>query len=409
MSALSSASRVVVVGAGHGGTRFAALLRQRRFTGEVVILEAEHDLPYERPPLSKRLLGGELVEELLPESFYTDNGIELHRGVRASSIDTESRVVHSPVRSVPYDRLVLATGATARRLDVPGADLAGVVSLRTLADARAINVGLRGAQRVAVVGGGWIGLEVAAAIRNADVPVVVVEQADRPLARVASRPLADFMSGVHRSRGTELVSSAKVTAFVEEHGALAGVELANGSRVSCDMAVVGIGAMPDIGLAERAGLACRDGVVVDDDGRTSHPDIYAIGDATLRPLPGEDIHLRLESIPSTLEQARRAVASILGESQPPAEVPWFWSDQFGMKIRLAGLRSQDDLSIVREGAADIAVFHVRENRLAAVETVNSPSSFQWARKLIRARTPIDLERLNDGKVPLQDTVAAAAG
>jgi 3-phenylpropionate/trans-cinnamate dioxygenase ferredoxin reductase component len=401
-------SRVVVVGAGHGGTRFAALLRQKRFAGDIVVLGAERDLPYERPPLSKHLLGEELREDLLPAAFYPENGIDLRRGVQVSAIDPTSRTVHTTSGPVGYDRLVLATGATPRLLEVPGATLPGVQTLRTLADARAIEATMRRARRVAVVGGGWIGLEIAAAARAADVEVVVLEQADRLLARVASDRLSAFLSRVHHTHGIVTRLAAKVTSFVDEAGRLVGVELADGSTVECDVAIVGIGAVPEIRLAREAGLECRDGIVVDSCAATSHPDIYAIGDATARPLPGVDGHLRLESIPSATEQARQAVASIVGDSPPAAEVPWFWSDQFGLKIRLAGLRGQGDAEVVREGTDELAVFHVRGDRLAAVETVGSPAAFTWGRKHIGAGTPISIERLGDPAVPLRDVVTAAA-
>lgn len=379
--------RIVVVGAGHGGATAAALLRQQGFAGEVLLLSAEPVAPYHRPPLSKAFLDEQFAQPLKHDGFYVAQEIELRLGARATAVDRERReVALAGGERVAYDVLVLATGSIARRLPIPGADLSGVHELRTLADAERLREVVRPGAHLCIVGGGYIGLEVAATARRHGAAVTVIEREDRVLARVASRELSDFLTAHHRARGTEILVAAEVSRFERgSHGHVASVVLAGGRAIACDAVLVGVGAAADDDLARRAGLACDDGVVVDDQARTADPAVYAIGDMTRRPLHGRDGLFRLESIPSAVEQARRAVGAILDRPAGRPEVPWFWSDQFDLKLKIAGLLEDADDVTVRGDvdAGRFALLHTAEGRLVAVEAVNAPAEFMAGKNAIR--------------------------
>jgi 3-phenylpropionate/trans-cinnamate dioxygenase ferredoxin reductase subunit len=308
---------------------------------------------------------------------------------------------------VPYDILILATGAKARRLAIPGIDLERVYELRTITQARILYDVLSPSSRLVIVGGGWIGLEVAASARAADIDVTVIEREDRLLARVASPELSRFLTGYHSERGTKILTSAGVSAL--RPGAnqriVGTVVLDDGREIESDRVLVGVGAVAEDDLASAAGLPCQDGVIVDSNARTADPRIYAVGDMTRRPLDFYEGLFRLESIPSAVEQARRAVASIVGKPAPAPEVPWFWSDQFDLKLQIAGLLLDADASVVRGNGTGgrLAVFHLRDSRLIAMEGVNAPAEFMACKHLIRDQVKLDLERLADASVPLPDT------
>ncbi len=403
--------RVVVVGAGHGGGTAAAVLRQQGFDGEVVLIGDEPVGPYHRPPLSKSLLKGELEQPLHPSTFYAEQRIDLRTRTRVAGIDREARaVLLADGTTVAYDVLILATGARARRLDVPGIDLEKVYELRTVTHARVLQDVLTPGRQLAIVGGGWIGLEVAASARSAGLDVTVIEREERLLARVASEQLSRHLTAYHEAQGTLILTSAQVTGLEPGVRRLVGsVVLADGRKVACDRALVGIGGVADDELARSAGLPCADGVVVDDAARTADPRIYAVGDMTRRPVSLHEGLVRLESIPSAVEQARQAVASILGKPAPAPEVPWFWSDQFDLKLQIAGLLRDTDAATVRADPATnrLAVFHTKAGRLIAVEAVNAPADFMAGKQMIRDGTELDLTALADGSVAL-DRVAVSA-
>jgi len=403
--------RVVVVGAGHGGGTAAAMLRQQGYTGEVVLIGDEPVGPYHRPPLSKSLLKGELEQPLQPKDFYDKQGIELRTATRVVSVDREARAVRlANGESVGFDVLILATGARARRLPIPGADLGRVYELRTITHARVLYDVLSPGRHLAIVGGGWIGLEVAASARSAGVEVTVLEREERLLARVASRELSEHLTEYHQARGTRILTSAQVVAFEPKESRRVGaVVLDDGRIIECDRVLVGVGAVADDELARSAGLRCEDGVVVDDRARTEDPVVYAVGDMTRRPLSFHDGLFRLESIPSAVEQSRQAVAAILGKPAPHPEVPWFWSDQFDLKLQIAGLLLDADTVTVRADPETnrLAVFHSTDGRLMTVEAVNAPAEFMVGKQLIRDGAEIDVDRLADPSVPL-DQVAAGA-
>jgi len=403
--------KVVIVGAGHGGVNAAALLRQQGFAGEVTLLSLEEDFPYHRPPLSKDYLKGQLHEaELLlkPVEFYAEQRIALRLGTKVLSIDTASRQVHvDDGDPIAFDALILATGADPRRVAIPGADLNNVLALRTRGDAEALGKHLTDGSQVVVVGGGYVGLEVAASAIHLGATAVVLEREERVLARVASEPLATWLTGHHRHMGTVIETSVDVAAFEDRgDGSVAAVVLTDGRRFPCDVALVGVGAVPCDALAAAAGVECDGGILVDDAGRTSVDGVFAIGDATRRPLHHYDGTFRLESIPSAVEQAKQATNAILGKPAPRSEVPWFWSDQFDVKIKIAGLLVGPDETIVRgdPSSGQFAVYHCRANRVLAVETVNSGSDFMAAKQFIDRGVQLDPAQLADTSVSLRDLV-----
>ncbi|MET4682326.1 NAD(P)/FAD-dependent oxidoreductase [Brevundimonas faecalis] len=390
-------SKVLIIGAGHAGGSAAALLRQYGFEGEIVLAGEETAPPYQRPPLSKAWLKGEAgLDDLLlrPESFYAEQAIELRTGVTATAIDAAGKTVTFADGTVEaYDVLILATGSMARKLAVPGADRADLLELRTLEDAERLKAALAPGKRLAVVGGGYVGLEAAASARALGAEAVVIERMDRVLARVASEILSTFFTDYHRRHGVEILTGAEVTGFEDE-----GVRLADGRLIGADAVLVGVGALARESLARAAGLPCENGVTVDQNARTADPSIYAIGDATHRPIPvhGGLMH-RLESVPNALEQAKQAAAAIVGRAAPAPEVPWFWSDQYDLKLQIAGLPFDADRQVVRGDPASgsFAVFHMNGDRILCVEAVNAPAEFMGGRQLIGKVTPVDAGLLAD--------------
>lgn len=403
--------RVVILGAGHAGGSAAAFLRQYGFAGPIVLVGDEHVAPYQRPPLSKAWLKGEADEDelmLKDESWYAENGCRLLLGVRAETIDRAAKTVSlSNGESVAYDFLVIATGARARKLPIPGADLKGVLELRTTVDAEALKRALGPGKRLAVIGGGYVGLEAAASARKLGSEVVIIEREARCLARVACETLSTFFQDYHRKHGVEFELAAGVEAFEGEGGHITGVRLSDGRVIACDAALVGVGAMPNDEIAREAGLPCENGIVVDLEARTADPAIFAIGDVTWRPLPLYDRAFRLESVPNALEQAKQVASAIAGRPQPNPEVPWFWSDQYDLKLQIAGLPFDADSIVVRgdPDSAKFAIFHLKGDVVQAVEAVNSAPEFMMGKQLIAARRPIARDRLADPTVSMKEVAA----
>ena len=406
-----SGAGIVIVGAGHGGGTVAATLRQYGYDGPLTLIGEEPAAPYQRPPLSKAWLKGDADLDgvlLKPFHFYAEHGIDLRIGVRVEAIDLAAQTVRlSDGETLPYARLILSLGARARPLPIPGADLRGVLSLRTLADAEALKAGLAPGVRLAVIGGGYVGLEAAASARALGAEVVVIERERRLLARVACATLSAFFQSTHERHGVRFELSSGVTAL-EGEGRVTGVRLDDGRRIDCDLALVGVGAIPNDELAVAAGLVCGNGVKVDLDALTSDPNVYAIGDCTLRPMPLYERSLRLESVPNALEQAKACAAHIVGRPRPAAEVPWFWSDQYDLKLQIAGLPF-DVAEVVVRGApeeARFAVFHLdAQNRVQAVEAVNSAPEFMAGRQLIAKRKAVAPEALRDMSLSMKDIAA----
>jgi len=398
---------IVIVGAGHGGGTVAALLRQNGYLGPITLIGEEPHPPYQRPPLSKGWLKGEVDQDgllLRPLDWYDEADIRLRTSSRVVRLDRAAkRLTLSTDEVVAYDTLILATGARARRLALPGSDLKGFLELRTLEDAEAIKAWFRPGFRLAIIGGGYVGLEVAASARLLGADVDLLEREDRLLARVAGPVLSEFFQGVHEGHGVRFHFGAQVEGFDGLDGQVSGVRLAGAPTLSCDAVLVGIGAVPNDDLAREAGLACDNGVVVDGQARTSDPDIYAIGDMTRRPMPLYDRSLRLESVPNALEQARQAAAAICGKPEPKPETPWFWSDQYDLKLQIAGLPFDVDQVVVRGEPASrsFAVFHLSQGRVQAVEAVNAAPEFMVGRQLLGSRRVVDAARLADTSLSMK--------
>jgi 3-phenylpropionate/trans-cinnamate dioxygenase ferredoxin reductase subunit len=402
---------VIIVGAGHAGGTAAALLRQFGYAGPVILVGEEPIAPYQRPPLSKAWLKGEADADSLalrPESFYAEAGIDLILATRVVAVTPgEKTVTLADGRTLPWGHLILATGARARPLPVSGADLAGVLSLRSAADAEALKAALGPGRRLAVIGGGYIGLEAAASALALGGSAVVFEREPRILARVSCKVLSDFFTDYHRARGVAFRLDAVVESFVGEDRHVTGVRLGSGETIACDVALVGIGASPNDELARDAGLECAGGIVVDESARTSDPDIFAIGDVTHRPLPLYERMFRLESVANALEQARQAAAAITGRPAPAREVTWNWSDQYDLKYQFAGLPFDVDDVVVRgdPASARFAVFHLAGDKLQAVEAVNAPAEFMAGRQLIAQRRSVSRARLADTSVSMKEVAA----
>ncbi|MEO8927444.1 MAG: FAD-dependent oxidoreductase [Caulobacteraceae bacterium] len=402
---------VVVVGAGHAGGTAAALLRQYGYAGPIALIGEEPVAPYQRPPLSKAWLKGEADADALmlrPEGFYAETGIDLILNARVTAIDRSGRAISlADGRTLPYDTLILATGARARTLDIPGADLAGILTLRSAADAEALKAALGPGKRIAVIGGGYIGLEVAASARALGAEAVVIEREPRILARVACETLSTFFTDYHRAQGVAFEVAAQVEAFEGEAGQVTGVRLGDGRTIACDVVLVGVGAPPNVELAAQAGLECVGGIVVDEQSRTADPAIFAIGDVTHRPLPRYERMFRLESVANALEQARQAACAIVGRPAPAHEVTWNWSDQYDLKYQFAGLPFEVDDIVVRgdPAGAKFAVFHLKGDIVQAVEAINAGAEFMGGRQLIAQRRPISRARLADMAVSMKEVAA----
>ncbi len=402
---------VVIVGAGHAGGTAAALLRQYGFEGPITLIGEEPIAPYQRPPLSKAWLKGEADADSLalkPVTFYAETGIDLILGVRVSEIHRGShKVTLADGRVIPYAKLIIATGARARSLDIPGAELKGVLTLRSAADAEALKASLGPGKRLAVIGGGYIGLEAAASARALGAEAVVIEREPRILARVACRVLSDFFTEYHEERGVFFEVDAQVESLEGADGKVTGVRLADGRTIACDVVLIGVGAPPNDELAKDAGLECAGGVVVDEHALTSDPDIFAIGDVSHRPMPHYDRMFRLESVANALEQARQAASAITGRAPPAVEVTWNWSDQYDLKYQFAGVPFDVDDILVRGDPAEakFAVFHLKGDIIQAVEAVNAPAEFMAGRQLIGQRRPISRVKLADTAISMKEVAA----
>ncbi len=398
--------RLLVIGAGHAAGQLVSTLRHKGYPGRILLVGEERYVPYQRPPLSKKFLAGELDLARLyfkPGSFYDEAGVDLRLGERVASLDVATReATLSGGERLGWDRCVIATGSRVRRLAVPGAALEGVHYLRTIDDVLGIRHAFRPGARLVTIGAGYIGLEVAAVATEAGLRVCVLEMAERVMSRVVSPTVSDFYAEEHRRHGVELKLGEGVTSL-DGGDAVTHVVTASGERVPADLVVVGVGIEPVTGIAEAAGLACDDGIEVDENCRTSAPDVYAIGDCTRHPSRIYGRRLRLESVPNALEQAKTAAAALCGEDQPYDEVPWFWSDQYDLKLQIAGLSEGHDQMVIRGRPADrsFACFYLAGGRLIAVDAVNSPREFMLSKRLIAEGATPATDALADPEVSLK--------
>jgi 3-phenylpropionate/trans-cinnamate dioxygenase ferredoxin reductase subunit len=375
---------VVIVGAGQAGLQVAASLRDGHYAGPITLVGDEAHLPYGRPPLSKAFLKGADTTETLslrPQSFIDRHKIVLRSGVAVAAIDRERRLVMmADGEAFAFETLVLATGARNRPLPVPGAGLDGVFSLRGTDDAMRLRTALAAARAVVVVGGGFLGLEVASTAAAAGCAVTVIEAGPRLMGRAVSPPISDDFLRRHIASGVTILLNESVVALTEADGRVASVQLRSGAAVPADLVLVAIGVVPNVELAVAAGLAIADGIVVDAAMRTADPAIYAVGDCALHPNKHAGGPVRLESVQNAMDQARCAASNILGTPAHYTAVPWFWSDQAGAKLQIAGLRGDaDQFEMVGEGDA-FSVYCSRAGRLVCVESVNRPLDHAKARK-----------------------------
>lgn len=398
---------VVIVGAGQAGAEAAFALRSAGYTGSIDLIGRETWPPYRRPPLSKQFIAADGAPEQLlikPEAAYQKADIVLHTASGVSSIDrAQHQVVYANDQRLRYRTLILATGAEARRLTLPGSELAGVHVLRSIDDALALRAQFRSGQRLVIVGGGFVGLEVAALARQHGLHVSVLEAAPRLLARVVTPLLSDFYADVHRDAGVRIELGAEVRGFVGAAGQLTAVDC-GGEQIAADLVLIGVGAKIADEIAAAAGLEVGQGILTDADCRTADPDIYAIGDCarSWRPYAGQ--HLRLESVPNAIEQARHVAQLIAGKPAPASAPPWFWSDQYDLKLQMVGISHPDDQQVVRGDPAtrSFIAFYLRGGRLVAVVAVNRVAEFNVAKKLVADQAVLDPKVLVDEARALKD-------
>jgi 3-phenylpropionate/trans-cinnamate dioxygenase ferredoxin reductase subunit len=381
---------IVIIGAGQAAAKAVETLRGAGHDRPIVLVGEESHPPYQRPPLSKKYLAGEADAEALrlkAEDFYAGSGVDLKLATRVDALDPAAhRVLLAGGATVPYSQLLIATGARPRRLPLTGASLAGVVTLRSIADVDAIRAQLAQAERIVVIGGGYIGLEVAAVACTRGHRVTVLEGQDRVLARVVAEPMSRHFEDLHRGRGVDLRNGVRIAELTGSER-VSGVLLADGTLIPADLVLVAIGAEPNDELARVAGLAVDDGIVVDTSTRTSAPEIFAAGDCTRFPSRRYGRAIRLESVQNAIDQAKAAALAMLGEAQNYDPVPWFWSDQYDVKLQIAGLsQGYDRFTTEANGEASFALSYYAGDRLLAVDAVNHPRAHMLARRALAGDT-----------------------
>jgi 3-phenylpropionate/trans-cinnamate dioxygenase ferredoxin reductase subunit len=395
-----SEAEVVIVGAGHGGTQAAIALRQQGLAGPILMIGRDPELPYERPPLTKDYLAGEKPFERMlvrPAAFWAERGIELRAGSNVAKVDPAAkRLTLSGGETVGYGTLIWSAGGDARRLSCPGAQLPGVHAIRDKADADRLLAELgAGARRVVVAGGGYIGLEATAVLTKRGCQVTLVEMADRLLARVAGEDLARFYESAHRAEGVDVRLNETIEA-IEGEERVTGVRLASGETLACDIVLTGIGIVPAVGPLIAAGAAGANGVDVDETCRTSLPGVYAIGDCAAHASPwAEGAVIRLESVQNAHDMAATAAYAICGDPRPYTAVPWFWSNQYDLRLQTVGLSLGHDTTVLRGEPAErsFSVVYLKDGRVIALDCVNKTRDYAQGRKLVEARAVVSPEAL----------------
>ena len=404
--------QILIVGAGQAADQAVHTLRRKGFTGKLAVVGDEPWLPYQRPPLSKKYLAGALDRDRLvlrPRHFYTEHSVETHLGRRVNEISREDRRVRLDDGSVlPYDALLLATGSRPRPLTVPGADLPGVHTLRTIEDVERIRTDFADGRRLVIIGGGYIGLEVAATARELGLDVTVLEMAERVMNRVTCKEVSSFYESEHARHGVQIITNSRVRALASDSrtGRVKAVLTEDGAEHPADVVVVGVGVLAADDLAVAAGLECANGIVVNEYCQTSDPAIYAAGDCANHPNLHYGLRLRLESVDNAFEQAASAAHNLLGSPTVHDRVPWFWSDQYDLKMIIVGLCQGHDTVVVRgsPAARSFSACYLRAGELVAIDSVNSAKDQMAARKLIAARARPDIDKLANPGIPMKDSV-----
>ena len=395
-------SDIVVIGAGQAGASLVAKLRSEGCDGAITLIGEEHVPPYQRPPLSKKYLLGEMELERLflrPESYYAENGIDLLLGRRVEAINRDRKTVIVGGEAIAYDRLALTTGAVPRRLPPAiGGELEGVHVVRTLRDVDAMAPEFREGARVLIVGGGYIGLEAAAVAASKGLAVTLVEMAERILQRVASPQTADYFRALHQRHGVDIREGTGLERLIGEDR-VTGARLTDGSELEVDFVIVGVGITPDTALAEAAGLEIENGVKVDAFGRSSDPAIWGAGDCASFPHQGG--RLRLESVPNAIDMAECVALNMLGREVPYVPKPWFWSDQYDVKLQIAGLNAGYERVITRQGQGGVSFWYFRGDRLLAVDAANDARAYMVGKRLIDAGRSPDPQRIADPATDLK--------
>ena len=409
----SANSTIVVIGAGQAGGETATQVRKLGHAGRIVLIGEEPHIPYKRPPLSKAYLAGSIGEEglyVVPRATLDKAGVEFLGNTRVTRIDRAAKSLELADGSqLAYDKLALTTGGRARNLPMPGAESENVFTVRSIADVQKIRPLCQPGARAVIIGGGFIGLEAAAVAVKLGVNVTVLEGLPRVLARVTCAEVSAFFTRVHREAGVDLRTGVQIQALETSAGKVTAVLLADGSRIAADLVIVGIGQLPNVELAEAAGLAIDNGIVVDECARTSDPNIVAAGDCANHPSAFYGRRLRLESVQNALEQSRAAAATLVGQPQPYHMVPWFWSDQYELKLQMVGLSAGYDQLVIRGdlGSRNFAAFYLLAGRMIAADTVSRPQDFMVAKKLVALGTVLDAGVLADEAMPLKALLPAA--
>ncbi len=393
----------IIIGASHAAAQLAPSLRQQGWEGKIIVIGDEPYIPYHRPPLSKAFLSGEKdVDGILirPAAIYEKNNIEFKLGARVEVIDRAHKTVTLQSGEVlNYDKLSLCTGSRVRKVTLPGTDLEGVHYLRDIRDVEGIKQHVAEGKKAVIVGGGYIGLETASVLNKLGMDVTVLEMAPRVLARVTAPELSEFYTRVHTDEGVTIKTGIAVSGL-EGKGTVQKVLCADGSCFGADLVVIGVGIIPNVELAEAAGLNADNGIVVDEAARTNDPDIVAAGDVTNHPNKYYNRRLRLESVPNATDQAKSAAASICGKDVEYKSLPWFWSDQYDLKLQIAGLSQGYDQVVIRgdRDSRNFAAFYLQEGKLISADCVNRPQEFMVSKRLIADQVTVDAERLADESI-----------
>ena len=400
---------LVIVGAGQSAIQCITSLRKEDYPGLITLVGEEEHLPYQRPPLSKGFLEDTVSNERLyfkKLEFFIENKVQLKLGTKAEEIDIENNNIHlSDNTKLSFDKLVFATGSSVRKLDFPGKDLNSIHYLRGLDDALSIKKDLQTSQNIVVVGAGYIGLEVAAIAAKQNKSVTVIEMADRVMNRTVDPQISDYYLNLHQKNGVTFKFNTSLKEIIGTNNPEK-VVCSDGSEVAADMVVIGAGIMPNVELAENAGLSCDNGIVVNEFGKTDHADIYACGDCTNHPNKLLNKKIRLESVHNAMEQSKTVASSIINQSLAYNQIPWFWSDQYDHKLQIVGLSGDHDKVIMRGdmSEAKFMLFYTKDDKLIAVDAVNNSKEFLICKKLVANKVTIKPDEISNPATNLNDLI-----